>query len=157
MSARLALLAVLSACLALPAQAAEPLVASAPALTRNVNSSVTPVDEAFAFSAVVEADGDVVLMWEMPPGYYLYRKSLKIGHAGADLLPMLELPGGQIVTDEFFGESEVYFGRLLARLPGAAVNAAPGATIELQLTYQGCLQDIYCYPPHYRSASITLP
>jgi thioredoxin:protein disulfide reductase len=159
MSTRFALLAVLVTFMALPARAAEPLMSTAPrpALTQDPSGGVTPVDQAFAFSTVVEADGDLILMWEMPPAFYLYRKSLKLERDGADLLPTLELPEGTLVTDEFFGESEVYFERLLARLPAAALNAAPGTTIDLQLSYQGCLEDIYCYPPQYKTVNVALP
>ncbi len=159
MSARVALLVALSLGFALPTLAAELVTSPAqiPALTQPANRGATPADEAFALSTVLEADGDIILVWEMPPSYYLYRKSLQAEHEGRDLLPALELPEAVVVTDEFFGESEVYFDRLLARLPAGTVEAEPGATIELQLSYQGCLEDIYCYPPQHKSVSITLP
>ena len=158
MNARAAAFTALLVVAALPTAAAELLTAPAnSALDRNPGGGAMPADEAFAFNAVVEADGDIVLTWEMPPSYYLYRKSLKLEHAGADLLPALELPEATVVTDEFFGESAVYFSRLLARLPGTALEAESGATIELELTWQGCLQDTYCYPPQHKSVSVTLP
>ena len=155
MSTRIALITVLLACPAWTAQAAE--LITAPALTPPLASQAKPADEAFALTTAVEADGDLMLVWEIQPAFYLYRKSLKLEHAGVDLLPALELPEAEQVTDEFFGESEVYFERLLARLPAAALNATAGTTLELQLTYQGCLEDIYCYPPQYKTVSVSLP
>ena len=142
---------------ALPIQGAELLTTNPNPLAADSRGGVMPAAEAFALSTIVEADGDIVLSWEMPPGFYLYRKSLKLEHAGVDLLPRLELPEAAHVTDEFFGESEVYFERLLARLPAGALNAAPGTNVELQLSYQGCLEDTYCYPPQQQLVSITLP
>ncbi|HEY0961936.1 MAG TPA: protein-disulfide reductase DsbD N-terminal domain-containing protein [Pseudomonadales bacterium] len=133
------------------------LLDSGPSLTRASGGGALPADEAFALSTVVEADGDVILLWEMPPSYYLYRKSLQLAHGDHDLLPALELPDGTQVSDEFFGESEVYFERLLARLPADAVDAAAGATLDLQLSYQGCREDVYCYPPQQKVVSVTLP
>ena len=137
---------------------AEPLrtPAQVPALDARA-SRVVPADAAFALTTSVEADGDILFSWNMPPSFYLYRKSLKMEHDGDDLLPALELPEASIVTDEFFGESAVYFERLIARLPAGAVNAESGATFELQMSWQGCLQDTYCYPPQHKTVSLTLP
>lgn len=162
MRAPLAVHAILLAGLAAHAHAAElstgtSLDTRPAALPRASAGGALPADEAFALNTVVEADGDVILVWEMPPSYYLYRKSLRIEQAERDLLPALELPEGTHVTDEFFGESEVYFERLLARLPAAALDAEPGATLELQLSYQGCREDVYCYPPQQKLISVTLP
>ena len=146
-----------------PLSTSNPLTPSSPldsapgTLPRASGGGALPADEAFALNTVVEADGDIVIVWEMPPSYYLYRKSLALAHAERDLLPALELPDGAHVTDEFFGESEVYFERLLARLPAGALDAAPGTTLELQLSYQGCREDVYCYPPQHTLVSITLP
>jgi thiol:disulfide interchange protein len=134
-----------------------PLATGSSTLTRASGGGALPADEAFALNSVVEADGDVILVWEMPPSYYLYRKSLKLAHADDDLLPALELPEGTQVSDEFFGASEVYFERLLARLPAGTLQAAPGETVELELAYQGCRDNVYCYPPQYTTVSITLP
>ncbi|MGV3593161.1 MAG: protein-disulfide reductase DsbD domain-containing protein [Gammaproteobacteria bacterium] len=162
MRAPVPVLAILLVGLAGPAHAAElstgtSLDTGPAALPRASAGGALPADEAFALNTVVEADGDIMLVWEMPPTYYLYRKSLRIEQEGRDLLPALELPDGMHVTDEFFGESEVYFERLLARLPADALEAEPGATLELQLSYQGCREDVYCYPPQQKLVSITLP
>jgi thiol:disulfide interchange protein DsbD len=130
--------------------------AQAPQVTRNISGGVIPPDEAFAFSAFVEADGHLVLSWEMPPSIYLYRKSLSVATADGTALELV-LPESTSVTDEYFGASDVYFGRVLARVPVSALGAAPGATVELQLVYQGCLQDVYCYPPQHKTVSVLLP
>lgn len=120
-------------------------------------STVIPADVAFHVVAFPETDGSIALTWEFAPDIYLYRKSLAAEKAfdGAPLA--LELPAGETVTDEFFGESEVYFDRLIARIPASELNAAPGTELELTLTYQGCLKDTYCYPPVQKSVTVTLP
>lgn len=162
MRALIAVLASLLAGIAVTAHAAElsttnPLNTGTSTLTRSGGGGALPADEAFALNTVVEADGDVILVWEMPPSYYLYRKSLQLAQDGRDLLPALELPDGAHVTDEFFGDSEVYFERLLARLPAGSLDAAAGDTVELQLTYQGCRDNVYCYPPQHTLVSVMLP
>lgn len=140
-----------------PIATSNPLATGSDALARASGSGALPATEAFALNTVVEADGDVILVWEMPPSYYLYRKSLQLAQAERDLLPALELPEGTHVSDEFFGESEVYFERLLARLPAGNLDAAAGETVELELVYQGCRDKVYCYPPQHTLVSVTLP
>jgi thiol:disulfide interchange protein DsbD len=124
--------------------------------TLNNSSEVVPADIAFTLNAFVEADGNIALVWEFPQRYYLYRKSLTAQKADGTSLN-LELPDGALVSDEFFGESEVYFERLLARIPAATLNAADGSTLELQLGYQGCVQDTLCYPPQVKVVILQLP
>jgi thiol:disulfide interchange protein len=164
-SSRTVLCLALVASLAMTASGADsPLITapqSAPA-TLNTNNElsssgdVVPADLAFSLNAFPETDGSITLAWEFPPRYYLYRKSLTAQTSDGTTL-QLELPKGEIVSDEFFGESEVYFERLLARIPAFALKAAPGSTLELQLGYQGCLQDTLCYPAQIKTATVQLP
>jgi thiol:disulfide interchange protein DsbD len=156
MSARFALLAACF-CLAPSMQAAELIIAPSQPSVLTQNRGVMPVDEAFAFNmAINAADGDILLTWEMPKGYYLYRKSLKLESQGSDRTRFMQLPEGTIVTDEFFGESQVYFDRLVVRVPSSVLSDLRGAMPEFQVSYQGCLQDTYCYPPAMKSFTLTV-
>ncbi len=119
-------------------------------------AGVIPADAAFHVVAFPEVGGSIALSWELAPGIYLYRKSLSAENAFGTPLP-LELPQGENISDEFFGESEVYFERLIARIPASAIQGAPGSTMELYLNYQGCMQELYCYPPAQKSVKVTLP
>jgi thiol:disulfide interchange protein DsbD len=107
--------------------------------------------------AFPEVDGSIALSWELVPNVYLYRKSLAVENAFDGKPFALDLPDGEAISDEFFGASEVYFERLLAHIPAAALDAAPGSTLELNLTYQGCLKDLYCYPPAQKTVKVMLP
>lgn len=125
-------------------------------------SSVLPVDSAFAFSALVEAgqnagDQHLVLMWEIQPGYYLYQKSLAAETVAGTPVTLPDLPAATTVTDEFFGTTAVYFDKLLVTIALTAEQAKPGAVLELLLTYQGCADQLYCYPPQQKNISIALP
>jgi thiol:disulfide interchange protein len=120
------------------------------------NSKVLPVDSAFALTSFVEADTSIVVKWEMPPGYYLYQKSLVVENAEGTTIS-LALPEAAKITDEFFGEVAVYFNSLLLHLPFTTLNVKPGATVELLLTYQGCAEALYCYPPEQKALTLTLP
>jgi thiol:disulfide interchange protein len=118
-------------------------------------ADVVPADVAFHVVAFPEVDGSIALSWELTPGVYLYRKSLSAENAFDGAALPLDLPMGENISDEFFGESEVYFERLVAHIP--ALKAAPGTELELTLLYQGCMKDIYCYPPAQKTVKVTLP
>jgi len=120
-------------------------------------SDVIPADVAFHVVAFPEVDGSIALSWELVPNVYLYRKSLAAENAFDGAALALDLPPGETISDEFFGESEVYFERLIARIPAGTLKAAAGATVELNLSYQGCLKDTYCYPPAQKVVKVTLP
>jgi thiol:disulfide interchange protein len=142
----------------LPVEDSSPVADSplnrSPAL--QTNSKVLPVDSAFALQSFIEAGTSIVLRWEMPEGYYLYRKSLVVEKADGTSVS-LELPAAETFTDEFFGEVAIYRDNLLIRLPFAAVDAKPGATIDLLLSYQGCAEALYCYPPEQKALTLNLP
>ncbi|RTR07180.1 protein-disulfide reductase DsbD [Halomonas nitroreducens] len=97
-----------------------------------------PPDQAFQLQA--RRDGqDIRLSWDIAPGYYLYRKRLEVTTAaGETLSPML--PPGEVITDEYFGEAEVYRQRLVA-------GVTPGDAEVLSLTWQGCADNGLCYAP----------
>lgn len=120
-------------------------------------ADVIPAAVAFHVVAFPEVDGSIALSWELVPNVYLYRKSLSVENAFDGLPLALVLPIGVTISDEFFGESEVYFERLVARIPAAELKAGAGATLELNLMYQGCLKDVYCYPPAQKTVTVTLP
>ncbi|HWK54451.1 MAG TPA: protein-disulfide reductase DsbD N-terminal domain-containing protein [Hyphomicrobiales bacterium] len=132
--------------------------------SKSLVPGVLPAAQAFALSAFVEADTDIALLWEMPPAYYLYRKSLMLELADGSPLEDYILPNGVTVEDEFFGASEVYFDRLLLRLPLNAVprsafvtNPDGARTLELMVSYQGCAEEKYCYPPQHAPLTLELP
>ena len=120
------------------------------------NSKVLPADSAFALTSFIEADTGIALKWEMPSGYYLYQKSLVVENVDGTPLS-LELPAAEKITDEFFGEVFVYYNSLLLRLPFNALNARPGTTVDLLLSYQGCAEDLYCYPLVQKALTLKLP
>lgn len=113
---------------------------AAPANAQGLFSSdeaFLPADQAFQLSAT-EHDGQVQLRWEIAPGYYLYRKRLSVESPEGEV--PLDLPEGDTITDEYFGESEVYYNVL-------DVAAMPGKAESLALTWQGCAENGLCYAP----------
>ncbi|MCY4011711.1 MAG: protein-disulfide reductase DsbD family protein [Gammaproteobacteria bacterium] len=148
-----------------------------------------PVDEAFVLSAR-RTDRQLVMRWDMPDGYYLYRHAFSVAGADAGLgepsageregpaprmgepsageregAPLAGkepsageregpaarmeepvIPAGQRKVDEYFGESEVYYGQVEVTLPIHTSMRSP----RVQVTYQGCADYGLCYPPQRR-------
>ncbi len=108
-----------------------------------------PVDEAFRYYISVPEPGIVVVHWDIAQGYYLYREkfgfSAGISAEEATTLST-ELPQGVAHHDEFFGDVEVYYGQVEARVSMATAEQSPTLFIE----YQGCSEQGLCYPPQER-------
>ena len=116
-------------------------------------------ERAFIFSADLPAAGTIAAQWQIADGYYLYRDkfTFRIKEAPAGVaLGAADLPQGEFKEDEFFGRMEVYRRQVQALLPVTQPQAAP-ATVVLEVGYQGCADQGFCYPPMKQSVSLDLP
>jgi len=101
------------------------------------------VDEAFQLTASLNAEGDVIAVWQMPDGYYLYRHQFDFETDNqATTLGEAQIPPGKAKVDEWFGDVEVYYHTAQATIPIEAT--APG---RIGISYQGCADAGLCYPP----------
>ncbi|WP_320740013.1 protein-disulfide reductase DsbD [Enterobacter sp. 241F3] len=104
-------------------------------------SNFIPADQAFVFD-FQQNQHDLTLNWQVKEGYYLYRKQVSITPAQASV-GALQMPAGEWHEDEFYGKSEIYRQRMI--VPVTVNQADKGAT--LTVTYQGCADAGFCYPP----------
>lgn len=113
-----------------------------------------PVDQAFAFSSRLRVGeggaAEIVVRWDMPEGYYLYRHGFRADAEKGLSLGELQIPLGEMRTDEYFGESEVYVGSVEVVVPVRQRNVQR-ATVRF--AYQGCAERGLCYPPAERQAT----
>lgn len=123
-------------------------------LATSAIQSVLPADSAFALSAYIETPNTLVLLWEIEDGYYMYQKSLNFIEANNTSLGLPVIPMGIQTEDEFFGEVEIYYQRLLIRIPFDPEKV--GDNISLQLNYQGCAEASYCYPMQFKELSLEI-
>lgn len=140
-----------------------PLVVKAPP-NRNLTLSkplggteFLPVDEAFKLY-VSAIDGNTAeVAFQVTPGHYLYKDKISVSTSSEIARTgMLGLPDGDLKTDEYFGEMEVYHDDVFAKVPIA--RATPEAMdLELAVTYQGCADAGLCYPPQVRTFTVSLP
>ncbi|MBJ3814040.1 protein-disulfide reductase DsbD [Shimwellia pseudoproteus] len=115
--------------------------ASAGLFSHQGNSRFAPVDQAFAFE-FRQQDHQLALSWDIQPGYYLYQKQIRLVPENARITPPA-LPGGEPHEDEFFGKTTVYRQglKLAVNLPEVQRGG------QLSVTYQGCADAGFCYPP----------
>ncbi|MGN7973226.1 protein-disulfide reductase DsbD [Serratia sp. 22264] len=121
-----------------------PQAAQASLFGQSGGSKFVPVDQAFAFD-FKQQDRQLALNWQIRPGYYLYRQQIKLVPQQATL-GTVELPEGLSHKDEFFGEVAIFKQQLALNIP--LQQAANGAS--LSVTYQGCAEAGFCYPPETR-------
>ncbi|MEJ6591343.1 MAG: protein-disulfide reductase DsbD family protein [SAR86 cluster bacterium] len=113
--------------------------------TVNGAQTFLPVDQAFQFTAL-SVNEQLLLRWQIAPGYYLYRDRLRLVQDGVAV--QVVLPEGVEKLDETFGLVRVYHGTLELAVP---LNAASG---PVQVEYQGCAEAGLCYPPRLQSVPL---
>ena len=112
-------------------------------------SQFVPADRAFVFD-FQQNQHDLNLTWQVKDGYYLYRKQISITPSQADIAEV-KLPPGVWHEDEFYGKSEIYRKQLT--VPITVNQAKSGAT--LTITYQGCADAGFCYPPETKTVTLS--
>ena len=106
------------------------------------------VDEAFVFHASVKGD-ELLVSWEIQPGYYLYKKSI-IFKTGNNTLPYSYIEKDEsIISDEFFGESVIF--KDVLRLDAKLLDVNLGEDRDIKIIYQGCAEGKFCYPKVIKS------
>ncbi len=100
-----------------------------------------PADEVFKLSVQLDEETGIELNWSIAPGHYLYRERIAATRVGKPL--KMTLSHGDMKDDPTFGLTEVYHDRAMATV--AMEDLPKSGTI--QVTYQGCAENILCYPP----------
>tara|TARA_B100000941_G_C28491862_1_gene548405 strand:- start:386 stop:2002 length:1617 start_codon:yes stop_codon:yes gene_type:complete len=83
--------------------------------------------------------------WDIEKDYYLYVGMINFSliDTNKNNILEIELPKGLKKTDEFFGEVDIYKGRVSANV----FFENPIDSIKFQVMYQGCAEAGLCYPP----------
>ncbi|MEL6448308.1 MAG: protein-disulfide reductase DsbD [Pseudomonadota bacterium] len=116
-----------------------------------------PPDQAFQ-PRVTRVSGDSLeIGFQVAPGYYLYSESIKAEFGSADYAPgQLGLPAGEPKSDEYFGDTTVYYDAAFITVP-LIRSAAEASVQQLTLSYQGCAEDGICYPVMSQTFDISVP
>ncbi len=116
-----------------------------------------PAEQAFRIEAIADGPDSILVRATAHPDYYLYRESFAFSIDDPELgLGAAELPPGEPMVDEFFGQTRVYFGEVEIPL-AVARPAGAERDVTLSVDFQGCLADGICYPPMNRQIELILP
>lgn len=106
-----------------------------------------PVDEAFRLSLEQGQDNHVELVWQIAPGYYLYRHRLRVEVLPAGNQVEIQKPVGEAHHDPFFGDTQIYRNNV-------HVSVEAGSATALRVHWQGCADAGLCYPPQARKIDL---
>jgi thiol:disulfide interchange protein DsbD len=113
-------------------------------------------DQAFRYTVAAEGD-DLVVRWDILPGYYLYQERMSFEARTPGLtLGAPRFPEGEPHEDEFFGLMHIYRGATAVPVPVTATPAG-GGPVEIAIKSQGCADIGLCYPPQTWVARVDLP
>lgn len=112
------------------------------------------VNEAFRLRVEAADAGITRLIWDVEPGYYLYRERIQVTvPEGVELVERRDA-SGDMKDDPLFGQVEVYHNLAeVALLLGHAEGADDSA--DLTVSYQGCWEGGICYPPVTKTVSVS--
>lgn len=111
---------------------------------------------------MADADWDkqtVLVGFELLDDVYLYRQRFEFilrdtnGNV-LDDFSGFQMPAGKPKVDPIFGDVEVFYQRLEVSLP---LRSVPLADTELEVRYQGCIEDLLCYPPASKTFAFEEP
>jgi thiol:disulfide interchange protein DsbD len=115
-----------------------------------------PVDQAFVLNARFDKPNELTVGWQIAPGHYLYRDKLKFRVEGKIELGQASLPKGKAHKDENFGDVEVYYDYVEAKIPFSRASAN-ALDVVLTAGFQGCRDNSICYPPSEQTMALVLP
>jgi thiol:disulfide interchange protein DsbD len=116
---------------------------------------VLPPQQVFPYTATADADR-VYLKFAVLDGYYLYRARFGFGsRTDGVTIGAATFPKGEIHSDQYFGEQEIYRGNFEISIPYRRTGDA--RELDLQLKLQGCWDEGLCYIPQDWTANVTLP
>lgn len=118
----------------------------APAATPGTDAQALPAAQAYRFEALAKDGKSLLLRWTMPKDYYLYRDKteIKVTSPAGVTAGEPDWPSGIAHHDEHFGDTIVYFDQV--EVPVPLNGADPSKKVELDVAYQGCLENGICYP-----------
>jgi len=125
--------------------------------TFGASSDFLPPDEAFKPYLEVIDGHTVEVSFQIAPGYYLYKDKISAASAADSVrLGRLELPAGIVHSDEYFGDTEVFYNEVFGKVSLARTNLK-AMDLDIEIGFQGCADGGICYPPITRTLSVSLP
>ena len=113
------------------------------------NKEILSHDQAFKLKVSFLEKNKIQLSWDISKGCYLYKNIFSFKDIYQGKVETSGFPNGEMKKDEYFGEMEVFFSEVKTYID---LNNLKGNKIIV--TYQGCSEKGYCYPPIHKEISI---
>jgi len=113
-----------------------------------------PVNAAFELTPYLDQNHQLVLQWDIAPGYYLYREQVYIEPNKNQVeLGALHFPEGVERRDDLHGLYQAYFDKLVVYVP---LLGSLNQILDVNIHYQGCSSQGFCYPPVKKTLKVNL-
>ena len=105
-----------------------------------------PANQAFKVKAVTVDPNSFKLSWKLAPKYFLYKNCLQIINTDKEIVQIgqINFPPPQMKKNRQNQLFPVYHDELALNVP--ILSEKPGESL-LELRYQGCSDEGFCYPP----------
>ena len=113
-----------------------------------------PADDVFQLSAQATDPNSFTLDWRIEKGFFLYKKSIRLAPTqGSNFnVGTLVFPTALQKTDARKHTYDIYRNQFILSVPVLGLN--PGESL-IDVYYQGCSDDGFCYPPEQRKIKLT--
>jgi thiol:disulfide interchange protein DsbD len=113
-------------------------------------------EQAYQYSARIAGD-QLIVSWKIAKGYYLYKKRMGVASSMSTVqLGVPAWPKGEMHSDEYFGEQEIYRGAVDVPVPLSFPGPRP-SKLAVALKLQGCADAGLCYPPLTWKTEVDVP
>ncbi|MDX2164679.1 MAG: protein-disulfide reductase DsbD [Gammaproteobacteria bacterium] len=126
-----------------------------PLLVFAANPTPLPTDTAFQLSVKNASANQVTLHWDIAHGYHLYQDRFHFAFQRKNdaKIGQVSMPAGITKEDNILGKYQVYRKSLDLVLP---INQVNNPKLDLLVSYQGCSDNNFCYPPVTKKISVNL-
>ncbi|HHL3493081.1 TPA: protein-disulfide reductase DsbD [Legionella pneumophila] len=120
-----------------------------------VHAEPLPASEVFKVNVKKIDPNTFAIQWDILPKYFLYSDRIQLNSDNDDIaqLGSLRFPTPLTKTDKQGRTFKVYRNQLT--LPVGVLGITPGETI-INLRFQGCADDGFCYPPETRQIKLAI-
>jgi thiol:disulfide interchange protein DsbD len=119
-------------------------------LSENISSSKILTSEESFKIFIKEDENNLIISMKINERSYIYSDHLSLRDSNSEVFH--DIIGEKIVfTDEFYGESSIYKSSLELIIPDSYKYIGK----VLYLSYQGCLENIICYPKITKKIKLT--
>ena len=124
---------------------------------RNPDQEILDPEKAFVLDVDVISHDRIKAHWLIAEGYYLYRDKFRFAiQSPGTVINNVKTGHGKYKDDPDFGRVEVVYHEAQAEIMISRTEDGDDE-VSLLVGYQGCKEDVVCYPPVTKTVSLNIP